>query len=194
MASGTNGNQAAILAEGLTRRFGDFTAVDRVSLRVEPGEIFGFMGPNGSGKTTLIKMLTGLLPVNEGAAWVDGLDVRAQGEQVRERIGYMSQSFSLYNDLTVAENIQFYGRIYGLSPARLRERMDYTVTLLGLEPHLARWAGQPSGGRRGRRRGEPRKGWSCADARGAREPYLDRQGGKRSGGWMHRREPQQGHG
>ena len=146
MATGSNGKEPAILAEGLTRRFGDFTAVDRVSLRVEPGEIFGFMGPNGSGKTTLIKMLTGLLPVNEGAAWVDGLDVRAQGEQVRERIGYMSQRFSLYNDLTVAENIQFYGRIYGLSPARLRERMDYTVSLLGLEPYLDRQAGKLSGG------------------------------------------------
>src|SRR3972149_10333063 len=136
MASGTNGNQAAILAEGLTRRFGDFTAVDRVSLRVEPGEIFGFMGPNGSGKTTLIKMLTGLLPVSDGAAWVDGLDVRDQSEQVRERIGYMSQSFSLYNDLTVAENLQFYGRVYGMSNGKLRERTDYIVGTHGLVPYL----------------------------------------------------------
>ena len=146
MATGANGKEPAILAKGLTRRFGDFTAVDRVSLRVEPGEIFGFMGPNGSGKTTLIKMLTGLLPVNEGAAWVDGLDVRTEAEQVRERVGYMSQQFSLYHDLTVAENLQFYGRIYGLPPARLRERLDYILTLSGLGAYLNRSAGKLSGG------------------------------------------------
>ena len=105
---------AAIVTEGLTRRFGDFTAVDKVNLRVPYGEIFGFLGPNGSGKTTVIKMLTGLLPVTAGAAWVDGLDVRTDSETVRQRIGYMSQRFSLYDDLTVAENLQFYGRLYGI--------------------------------------------------------------------------------
>lgn len=138
--------RAAIVTENLTRRFGDFTAVDRVSLRVDQGEVFGFLGPNGSGKTTLIKMLTGLLPVSDGAAWVDGLDVRTEAERVRERIGYMSQNFSLYNDLTVTENLQFYGRIYGLSPARLRERFDYIVALGGLEPYLDRQGGKLSGG------------------------------------------------
>ncbi len=137
---------AAIRTENLTRRFGDFTAVDRVSLQVEPGEVFGFLGPNGSGKTTVIKMLTGLLPVSAGGAWVDGLDVRTEGEQVRERIGYMSQEFSLYDDLTVAENLRFYGRIYGLAPPRLRQRMDYIVALNGLEPYLGRQAGKLSGG------------------------------------------------
>src|SRR6202158_7505 len=110
--------QAAISAEHLVRRFGDFTAVNDVSFRVEKGEIFGFLGPNGSGKTTVIKMLTGLLPLTEGSAWVEGLDVRRNAEAVRERIGYMSQKFSLYDDLTVTENLQFYGRIYGLPPAR----------------------------------------------------------------------------
>ncbi|HEV8664039.1 MAG TPA: ABC transporter ATP-binding protein [Candidatus Methylomirabilis sp.] len=137
---------AAIRTENLTRRFGEFTAVDRVTLRVEPGEVFGFLGPNGSGKTTVIKMLTGLLPVSGGAAWVDGLDVRTDAERVRERIGYMSQRFSLYDDLTVAENLQFYGRIYGLSPAELRRRVEEVVALNGLAPFLGRQAGRLSGG------------------------------------------------
>lgn len=137
---------AAIRTENLTRRFGEFTAVDRVSLRVEPGEVFGFLGPNGSGKTTVIKMLTGLLPVSGGTAWVDGLDVRTDAERVRERIGYMSQRFSLYDDLTVAENLQFYGRIYGLPPAQLRRRVEEVVALNGLAPFLGRQAGRLSGG------------------------------------------------
>lgn len=137
---------AAIRAENLTRRFGEFTAVDRVSLRVEPGEVFGFLGPNGSGKTTVIKMLTGLLPVSEGTAWVDGLDVRTDAERVRERIGYMSQQFSLYDDLTVAENLRFYGRIYGLPPAGLRRRVEEVVALNGLASFLGRQAGRLSGG------------------------------------------------
>ena len=99
--------QAAISAEHLVRRFGNFTAVNDVSFRVEKGEIFGFLGPNGSGKTTVIKMLTGLLPLSGGSAWVEGLDVRTDSEAVREHIGYMSQNFSLYYDLTVVENLQF---------------------------------------------------------------------------------------
>src|SRR6266571_2003488 len=104
--------EAAISAEHLVRRFGNFTAVNDVTFRVEKAEIFGFLGPNGSGKTTVIKMLTGLLPLSAGSAFVEGLDVRTDSEAVRERIGYMSQNFSLYYDLTVAENLQFYGRIY----------------------------------------------------------------------------------
>src|SRR5690348_17662435 len=107
-------NEAAITAEHLVRRFGNFTAVNDVSFRVERGEIFGFLGPNGSGKTTVIKMLTGLLPLSRGSATVEGLDVRKNSEDVRERFGYMSQNFSLYFDHIVAENLQFYGRVYGL--------------------------------------------------------------------------------
>ena len=144
--TGNNGNSPAIVAEGLVRRFGDFTAVDGVSFRVEAGEIFGFLGPNGSGKTTMIKMLTGLLPLSAGEAQVQGLNVRTESEGVRERIGYMSQNFSLYNDLTVKENLQFYGRIYGLEPDRLRRRMNEIVELNGLEPYLGRLAGKLSGG------------------------------------------------
>src|SRR5712664_3612925 len=139
-------SQAAISAEHLVRRFGNFTAVNDVSFRVEKGDIFGFLGPNGSGKTTVIKMLTGLLPLSGGSARVEGLDVRTDSESVRERIGYMSQNFSLYYDLTVTENLQFYGRIYGLEPARLKRRIDEIVQLNGLEPYLNRLAAQLSGG------------------------------------------------
>ncbi len=139
-------NGAAIRTQNLTRRFGEFTAVDNVNLLVEFGEVFGFLGPNGSGKTTVIKMLTGLLPVSGGEAWVDGLDVRTDSEVVRERIGYMSQGYSLYDDLTVGENLQFYGRIYGLAGERLRKRIAETVALHRLEPYFDRLAGRLSGG------------------------------------------------
>lgn len=141
-----NNSQPAILAEHLVRRFGDFTAVDDVSFRIEKGEIFGFLGPNGSGKTTVIKMLTGLLPLTDGNATVESIDVRKDPESVRERIGYMSQNFSLYSDLTVHENLTFYGRVYGLSAERLRKRMDDIVQLNGLGPYLNRLSAQLSGG------------------------------------------------
>jgi ABC-type multidrug transport system ATPase subunit len=147
MASpGQNHAEPAIVAEKLVRRFGQVTAVNEVSFRVERGEIFGFLGPNGSGKTTVIKMLTGLLPLSAGAAHVAGLDVRTDSEAVRERIGYMSQNFSLYYDLTVAENLQFYGRVYGLDPARLKRRIEEIVQLNGLGPYLHRLSAQLSGG------------------------------------------------
>jgi ABC-2 type transport system ATP-binding protein len=138
--------QLAISAEHLVRRFGDFTAVNDVSFQVQKGEIFGFLGPNGSGKTTVIKMLTGLLPLSGGNATVMGLDVSKEPDAVRENIGYMSQNFSLYSDLTVTENLTFYGRIYGLSADRLRKRMDDIVQLNGLQPYLNRLAAQLSGG------------------------------------------------
>ncbi len=147
MASASqNREQPAILAEHLVRRFGNFTAVNDVSFRVEKGEIFGFLGPNGSGKTTVIKMLTGLLPLSEGSAQVEGLDVRVDSEVVRERIGYMSQNYSLYQDLTVAENLQFYGRIYSLEPARLKRRIGEIVELNGLGPYMDRLSSKLSGG------------------------------------------------
>ena len=138
--------QPAIAAEHLVRRFGNFTAVNDVSFGVRKGEIFGFLGPNGSGKTTVIKMLTGLLPLSGGEATVLGLDVRRDPETVRENIGYMSQNFSLYSDLTVTENLTFYGRIYGLSNHRLRQRMDEIIDLNGLGPYLNRLSAQLSGG------------------------------------------------
>jgi ABC-2 type transport system ATP-binding protein len=139
-------DQLAIYGQHLVRRFSTFTAVDDVTFRVEKGEIFGFLGPNGSGKTTVIKMLTGLLPLTAGEATVYGIDVRKDPEGVRENIGYMSQNFSLYGDLTVAENLRFYGRIYGLSAERLRQRMDDIVQLNGLGPYLNRLSAQLSGG------------------------------------------------
>jgi ABC-type multidrug transport system ATPase subunit len=142
----TVSEQPAISASHLVRRFGDFSAVNDVNFRVAKGEIFGFLGPNGSGKTTVIKMLTGLLPLSSGQATVQGIDVRSDPDGVREHIGYMSQNFSLYTDLTVTENLTFYGRIYGLSAQRLRERMDAIIQLNGLAPYLNRLSSQLSGG------------------------------------------------
>jgi ABC-type multidrug transport system ATPase subunit len=139
-------DQLAINAQHLVRRFGTFLAVDDVSFQVEKGEILGFLGPNGSGKTTVIKVLTGLLPMTAGTAIVQGIDVERDPEGVRENIGYMSQNFSLYSDLTVAENLRFYGRIYGLPPERLRQRMKDIIQLNGLGPYLNRLAAQLSGG------------------------------------------------
>ncbi len=135
-----------IVTEQLTRRFGDFTAVDQASLRVEPRTIFGFLGPNGSGKTTVIKMLCGLLPPSGGRAWVDGLDVEQDSEEVRNRIGYMSQRFSLYDDLTVEENLEFYARIYGLKNSELSSRIEAMVGSQQLGLYRHRLAGKLSGG------------------------------------------------
>ena len=136
----------AIRAERLTRRFGSFTAVSDVSLTIATGSIFGLLGPNGSGKTTIIKMLTGLLAPDEGTAWVDGVDVRSEPDRVRERIGYVSQKFSLYPDLTVAENLRFYGGAYGLSAHSLRRRIDAMVELYRLGPYLNQATATLSGG------------------------------------------------
>src|ERR1700748_44699 len=139
-------HEGAISAEHLVRTFGQFTAVNDVSFEVKRGEIFGFLGPNGSGKTTVIKMLTGLLPLTGGAAQVEGLDVRTHAEEVRERIGYISQKFSLSDDLTVNENLPIYGRIYSLPADRLKRRMNEIIELNGLGPYLDRLAGKLSGG------------------------------------------------
>lgn len=121
-----------IEADQLTRKFGSFTAVDHISFSVKKGEIFGFLGANGAGKTTAIKLLSGLLSPSGGKAKVAGYDVFSEAEKIKQNIGYMSQKFSLYEDLTVAENIRFYGGIYGLSNARIREKGDQLMKRLGL--------------------------------------------------------------
>ena len=123
----------AVKVNGLTRRFGDFTAVDNVNFAVEKGEIFGFLGANGAGKTTTIRMLCGLLAPSAGEGNVAGFDIHREYEKIKTRIGYMSQKFSLYNDLTVLENIEFYGGIYGLSPRKIRERTRELFAIIGLE-------------------------------------------------------------
>jgi ABC-2 type transport system ATP-binding protein len=122
----------AIDVRRLTRRFGNFTAVDAITFDVGQGEVFGFLGANGAGKTTAIKMLIGLLAPTEGQAEVAGFDVVTQADEVRRRIGYMSQRFSLYEDLTVRENITLYGGIYGLTDAAIRDRGRALVEQLGL--------------------------------------------------------------
>ncbi|MDZ4853078.1 MAG: ABC transporter permease [Pirellulaceae bacterium] len=138
--------QPAIEVSHLTRRFGNFTAVDRVNFAVERGAIFGLLGPNGSGKSTIIRMLCGVLQPSEGNASVLGLDVKLETEAIKHRIGYMSQKFSLYNDLSVRENIEFYGHIYGLDAQRLKQRTQAVLDLTGIGEFLDRLAGQLSGG------------------------------------------------
>jgi ABC-2 type transport system ATP-binding protein len=122
-----------IQVQALTRTFGDFTAVNKISFEVRQGEIFGFLGANGAGKTTALKMLTGLLMPSSGTALVAGYDVARYPEEVKRTIGYMSQRFSLYEDLTVRENIRFFGGIYGLSTSQLREKTSQVIEQLGLE-------------------------------------------------------------
>jgi ABC-2 type transport system ATP-binding protein len=135
----------AILAENLVRKFGEVTAVDGVSFRVEPGEVFGFLGPNGSGKTTVIKMLSGILPLTGGRGLVDGIDVTENPDEVKLRIGYMSQKFSLYDDLTVLENLRFYAQIYGLRGAEADKKIEETMHRNAIEPYKERFAGKLSG-------------------------------------------------
>lgn len=125
------GSPAAIRTRDLTRRFGDFTAVDALSFRVDRGEVFGFLGANGAGKTTTIRMLTGLLAPSDGSATVAGHDVAEEPEAVKRRIGYMSQRFALYDDLSVRENAVLYGGIYGLSRKVIRARTDEFLDRLG---------------------------------------------------------------
>lgn len=122
-----------ILAQGLSKRFGDFTAVDGVDFQVYPGEIFGFLGPNGSGKTTTIRMTLGLLRPSAGSVSVLGIPVDGATQKIRPRVGYMSQRFSLYNDLSVVQNLRFYGTAYGLSNADLAARITDALKLAGLE-------------------------------------------------------------
>ncbi len=124
--------KTAVFAENLTKIFGDFVAVDNVSFKVEKGEIFGFLGPNGAGKTTTIKILCGLLIPSSGVARIAGWDVSIETEEVKKSIGYMSQKFSLYDDLTVAENVDFFGGIYGLTGKRKLQRDKWVLEMAGL--------------------------------------------------------------
>jgi len=138
-AAGTR--EFAVQARGLVRRFGDFTAVDGIDLAVPPGEIFGFLGANGAGKTTAIRMLTGLLKPTAGEAWVAGVAVHDRPERVKPHIGYMSQRFSLYDDLTVGENLEFYGGAYGLNRREIVERGDALLERVGLAGRRDRLTG-----------------------------------------------------
>lgn len=139
-------NDYAVQAVELTKRFDDFTAVDHIDFTIERGEIFGFLGPNGAGKTTTIRMLLGLLRPTEGEATVLGYEVVTQSEQIRKRIGYMSQRFTLYQDLTVSENLDFYGRTYGVRGKELAERKEFVVDMAGLEGHEKELAKNLAGG------------------------------------------------
>jgi ABC-type multidrug transport system ATPase subunit len=136
----------AIRADGIGKKFGALTAVSDVSFTIEEGEIFGFLGPNGSGKSTMIRILCGLLQPTSGRAELDGLDVVEQTEEIKKRIGYMSQRFSLYEDLTAEENIDFYGAIYGLTRAELAARRRAVAALVGLDDRLDQMAATLSGG------------------------------------------------
>jgi ABC-2 type transport system ATP-binding protein len=128
-------NETAIQARSLEKRFGNFTAVDGIDFEVQKGKIFGFLGPNGSGKTTTIRMLLGLLQPTNGDVEVLGIPVKDHPERIRPHIGYMSQRFSLYNDLTVMQNLQFYGKAYGLRNVVLKERIQLAINMAGLEGH-----------------------------------------------------------
>ncbi|MCY4121977.1 MAG: ABC transporter ATP-binding protein [Acidobacteria bacterium] len=140
----------AIEVDRLTRRFGAFTAVDDLSFSVRPGEIFGFLGSNGAGKSTTIRMLCGLLRPTSGSARVGGVNVEAEPEEVKRRIGYMSQRFSLYEQLTVAQNIAFFGGIYGLRGERMAARRAFVLEMAGLEDREGVLTGSLSGGWRQR--------------------------------------------
>ena len=137
---------SAVETRHLTRRFGSMVAVRDLNLTIARGEVFGLLGPNGSGKTTTIRMLCGLLEPSEGTAIVAGVDVSEAPDQIKERIGYMSQRFGLYEDLTVAENMDFYGGIYGLKGAGRRGRISEVVQFLGLDRRLHQMAATLSGG------------------------------------------------
>lgn len=137
---------AAIVADQLTKRFGALTAVDDVSFTVDTGEIYGFLGPNGSGKSTVIKLLCGLLEPTSGTGRVGGYDIRRQSDEIRRHIGYMSQRFSLYEDLTVSENLNFFGTVYGLSHKDLKRRREEVLALVHLTDRQHHLAGTLSGG------------------------------------------------
>jgi ABC-2 type transport system ATP-binding protein len=128
-------SEKSVQATQLTRKFGDFIAVDQISFDIPKGEIFGLLGPNGAGKTTTIRMLCGILTPSSGAASILGFDVSKQTEEVKQRIGYMSQKFSLYNDLSVSENLNFYANLYGIPREKVKSRIAELIEIAGLQGH-----------------------------------------------------------
>ena len=145
-----NANTIAIVVEDLTKRFGAFTAVNQINFQVNRGEIFGFLGPNGSGKTTTIRMTLGLMQPTSGSINVLNADVSRRAKEIRPQVGYMSQRFSLYNDLTVQQNLQFYGKAYGLTGGKFKERMAAALKMAGLEGREDALTRELSGGWRQR--------------------------------------------
>lgn len=143
-------NDNAIIATNLSRKFGDFVAVDNLNLMVPKGTIYGFLGPNGCGKSTTLRMLTGLLTPTTGNVNVLGLEIPRQAEQLRLRIGYMTQKFSLYQDLTIQENLEFMAQIFGMSRAQRQQRVQQQLITYGLDQRAKRRAGELSGGQRQR--------------------------------------------
>ncbi|MCP4634827.1 MAG: ABC transporter ATP-binding protein [candidate division Zixibacteria bacterium] len=139
-------NKNAITVTDLTRKFGSFTAVDNVNFTVKQGEIFGFLGANGAGKSTIIRMLCGLLKSTSGTATVGGFDINEQPEMIKRNIGYMSQKFSLYEDLTVEENINFFGGVYGLPDEKITHRHQWVIEMAGLKGRGHSLTGELSGG------------------------------------------------
>ena len=158
---------AAITADHLTIRFGSFTAVQDVSFSIGAGEIFGFLGPNGSGKTTIIKALCGLVRPSEGGGSILGMDIRKDAAEIKRHVGYMSQKFGLYEDLTVEENIAFYAGVYGMDRTRIEQRTRDVLELTGIEPYLHRRAAQLSGG------WKQRLALACAIIHSPRVVFLD---------------------
>ena len=144
--SSTAAPAPVIRADHLTIRFGDVTAVDDVSVHLDKGELFGFLGPNGSGKTTIIRALCGLIPLTSGNATILGMDVRQHAKDIKRHVGYMSQKFGLYEDLTVSENLNFYAAAYGLSSTVANARIKELLALTSLEPYFTRRVAQLSGG------------------------------------------------
>jgi ABC-2 type transport system ATP-binding protein len=157
----------AIEVNNLTKRFGHFTAVDHVNFHVKPGEVFGFLGANGAGKSTTIRMLCGLLESSEGTATVAGFDINKESEKVKACIGYMSQKFSLYEDLTVEENINFYGRVYGMKNSDIEERKQWVYDIANLHGREQSITGTLSGG------GKQRVALGCAVLHRPKIVFLD---------------------
>ncbi len=138
----------AIQAQNVVKKFGDFTAINNITLNVPKGSIYGFLGPNGCGKSTTIRVLTGLLSPSEGSVDVLGLEIPKQSEQLRLKIGYMTQKFSLYDDLSVQENLEFIGQIFGLSSQSLKERIEEQLTTYGLDQLRKQRVSGMSGGQK----------------------------------------------